>query len=153
MRQSQKCAAHARHAIVCFGKRLYLSIAVGGSLSSHCHIKHTKRLCLSRSRERRKFKTYSESRHSGFHAKGVGCYQRISESRYPTTSDLERGTAVPRFFCFYPLVKNNITICITKIRMNYGKEFGKSWEVDNCCRSYTSRCQSSGGSALKKVTF
>lgn len=29
MQQSQKCAAHARHAIVCFGKRLYLRGAVG----------------------------------------------------------------------------------------------------------------------------
>ena len=81
------------------------SVAQLGGLSSHCHIKHTKRLCLSRSRERRKFKTYSESRHSGFHAKGVGCCQRISESRYPTTSDLERSTAAPRFFCFMEVIE------------------------------------------------
>ena len=32
MQQSQQCAAHARHAIVCFGKRLYLSGAVGGAI-------------------------------------------------------------------------------------------------------------------------
>lgn len=39
-------------------------------------------LCASQSRERRKFKAFSERRHSGSHAYCVGCYFIFSEKRF-----------------------------------------------------------------------